>query len=242
DWVEQKVSFAAAYGGERVAAYLFLPKRHPPPFQTIILFPGSDALNERNSANSLTYYLTQLDFLTRSGRALVVPIYKGTYERQDSLHSDYANESNLYKEHVIAWGKDLRRSIDYLQTRADIDTARVAYFGWSWGGYLGGIMPAIEPRFKAVVLLVAGLEFQRALPEVEPINYLPRIRIPVLMLNGEYDHYFPVETSQRPMFRLLGTPAERKRQVISQGGHFVPRMQLVKETLDWLDRYLGVPR
>ena len=52
-------------------------------------------------------------------------------------------------------------------------------------------------------------------------------------------HYFPVETAQRPMFRLLGTPPDKKRQVISEGGHFVPRTQLVKETLDWLDRYLG---
>jgi hypothetical protein len=40
---------------------------------------------------------------------------------------------------------------------------------------------------------------------------------------------------------LLGTPADQKRQVISQGGHSVPRAQLVQETLDWLDRYLGPP-
>jgi formylglycine-generating enzyme required for sulfatase activity/dienelactone hydrolase len=239
EWTLHKVSFAAAYGGERVVAYLFLPKRHPPPFQTLVLFPGSDALTDRSSASSLPDYANRLDFLIRSGRALVIPVYKSTFERQDSLRSDYADESNLYKEHVIAWAKDMRRTIDYLATRPDMDTTKLAYFGWSWGGYLGGIMPAVEPRFKAVVLLVAGLEVQRAQPEVDPINFLPRIRMPVLMLNGEYDHYFPVETSQRPMFRLLGTPPDRKRQVISPGGHFVPRTQLVKETLDWLDRYLG---
>ena len=101
-----------------------------------------------------------------------------------------------------------------------MDSAKVAYYGVSWGGYLGGLMPAVEPRFKAVVLLVAGLEFQRGLPEVEPINFLPRITMPVLMLNGQYDHYFPVETSQRPMFRLLGTPADKKRQVICGGRPF----------------------
>ena len=44
------------------------------------------------------------------------------------------------------------------------------------------------------------------------------------------------------MFRLLGTPPDRKRQVIFEGGHFVPRTGLVKETLDWLDRYLGPAR
>jgi formylglycine-generating enzyme required for sulfatase activity/dienelactone hydrolase len=240
DWVREKVSFDAAYNHERMAAYLYLPKHGKPPYQAIVFFPGSNAIHDRSSSKDITTFT--FDFIIKSGRAVIHPIYKSTYERQDSLHSDYADLSNFYKDHVIAWAKDMRRSIDYLETRSDIDTARVAYYGVSWGGYLGGLMPAVEPRFKAVVLLVAGLEFQRGQPEAEPINFLPRIKIPVLMLNGQYDHYFPVETSQRPMFRLLGTPADKKRQVISEGGHFVPRTQLVKETLDWLDRYLGPVR
>jgi len=61
----------------------------------------------------------------------------------------------------------------------------------------------------------------------------------MLMLSGRYDEYFPVETSQVPMFRWLGTPAGQKRHVIYEPGHFVPRDQLIRETLDWYDRYLG---
>ncbi|HEX5387287.1 MAG TPA: protein kinase [Gemmatimonadales bacterium] len=240
DWIREKVSFDAAYNHERMAAYLYLPKHGKPPYQAVVFFPGSNAIHGRSSAHEITE--SAFDFIIQSGRAVIHPIYLSTYERHDSLHSDYPDESNFYKEHVIAWAKDMRRSIDYLGTRADIDTSRVAYYGVSWGGYLGGLMPAVEPRFKTVVLLVAGLEYQRALPEVEPINYLPHITVPVLMLNGQYDHYFPVETAQRPMFRLLGTPPDRKRQVIAEGGHFVPRTQLVRETLDWLDRWLGPVR
>lgn len=104
---------------------------------------------------------------------------------------------------------------------------------------MGAIMPAIEQRFKACVLYVAGLNFQRALPEVDAINFVSRIRVPVLMLNGKYDHFFPVETSQKPMFALLGTPPEHKKYVLYETGHFVPRNQLIKESLDWLDKYLG---
>jgi hypothetical protein len=44
------------------------------------------------------------------------------------------------------------------------------------------------------------------------------------------------------MFKLLGTPAQDKRHVISEGGHFVPRPQLIRETLGWLDHYLGPVR
>jgi hypothetical protein len=59
------------------------------------------------------------------------------------------------------------------------------------------------------------------------------------MLNGHFDFFFPVETSQLPMFRLLGTPKEHKRRVQYEAGHNVPRTELIKESLDWLDHYLG---
>jgi len=52
-----------------------------------------------------------------------------------------------------------------------------------------------------------GLEFQPTLPEVDPFNFAPRVRQPTLMLNGRYDFAFPVETSQLPLFQLLGTAA-----------------------------------
>ncbi len=235
--VRQRITFNAAYGNERVIAYLFLPKHGHPPYQTIVLFPGSGAIHERSSRTEV-----QIggNFVVKSGRAFMIPVYKSTYERGDGLHSDYPNETNSYREHVIMWAKDLRRSIDYLETRPDIDSKKLAYFGVSWGGALGGLMPAVEARFRAVVLYVAGLQFQREQPEVDPFNFLSHITAPVLMLNGRYDHYFPVETAQRPMFRWLGTRPADKRQVIYEGGHFVPRPQLIKETLDWLDRYLGL--
>ncbi len=46
-------------------------------------------------------------------------------------------------------------------------------------------------------------------------------------------------TCQMPLFRSLGTPAKDKRIVLFDAGHIVPRNEVIKETLDWLDRYLG---
>jgi len=137
------------------------------------------------------------------------------------------------------WVKDFMRSIDYLETRSDIDCSKLAYYGVSWGGAMGAILPAIETRLKAVVLHVAGLSSQRSLPEVDALNYVSRVKAPVLMLNGLYDHFFPVETSMKPMFALLGTPAEHKKYKLYQSGHMVPRNELIRETLDWFDRYVG---
>jgi dienelactone hydrolase len=236
DYLRQEITFDAAYGGERMMAYLYLPTTGSPPYQTVVLFPGSGAIHRRSSES---INLGRGDFVVKSGRAVLYPIYKGTYERGGELDSDYPEETALYKDHVIMWGKDLSRSIDYLETREDIDTDRLAYYGLSWGGAMGGIMPAVEKRFKANVLYVAGMNFQRALPEVDQINYVPRVTQPTLMLNGELDFFFPTETSQQPMFELLGTPKEHKRRLVYPGGHSVPRTEMIRETLAWLDRYLG---
>ncbi|MCI0561400.1 MAG: protein kinase [Nitrososphaera sp.] len=234
DWIREKITFDAAYGNERMMAYLFIPKHRTPPYQTVIHFPGSEALHTRSSNQ-----LQGPSPILKSGRAFMDPIYKSTFERGDDLNSDYPNKTNFWKEHVIMWGKDLSRSIDYLETREDIDTDKLAYWGGSWGGAMGAIMLAVERRFKTSVLIVAGLNFQRSLPEVEAVHYLPRITTPVLMLNGKYDYLFPYETSQLPFYELLGTPKEHKKLFAYEGGHSVPKTQLIKETLAWLDRYLG---
>jgi formylglycine-generating enzyme required for sulfatase activity len=80
-WRRERVSFAAAYGGERVLANILLPRNATPPYQTVIWFPGRYALELKSSDRDLvfSYYF---DFLPRSGRALVYPVYKGTCERR----------------------------------------------------------------------------------------------------------------------------------------------------------------
>jgi hypothetical protein len=52
--------------------------------------------------------------------------------------------------------------------------------------------------------------------------------------------FFPVETSQVPMFKFLGTPKENKKIIVYEAGHLVPRTEFVKETLHWYDKYLGL--
>lgn len=237
DWIVQKVSFKAAYGNERMGAYLFLPRSVHAPYQVVLFFPGSNAIYDRQSVPSRM--AVDFDFILRDGRAVLYPIYRSTFERGDDLKSDVADMTNSYKDHIIMWVKDVSRSIDYLETRRDLDCSRLAFYGVSWGGAMGAIVPAIETRFRAVVLYVAGLSPERSLPEADALNYVTRVKAPVLMLNGMYDNFFPYETSVKPMFDLLGTPAKDKKNVPYQTGHTVPRNQLIRETLAWLDLYLG---
>ena len=188
-------------------------------------------------------YLPDFDFIIKSGRAVLFPIYKGTFERGGGPKPIYwPNTSSTYRDNVIFWSKDLSRSIDYLETRQDINPNELAYEGDSWGAAMGALLPAVETRFKALILIAPGFFLQERLPEVDQLNFAPHVKAPVLMLNGRYDFLWPPRISQEPMFRLLGTPTEHKRRVVYDTGHDVPRTEMIKESLNWLDKYLGPVR
>ncbi|HEY1113490.1 MAG TPA: SUMF1/EgtB/PvdO family nonheme iron enzyme, partial [Chitinophagaceae bacterium] len=236
-WKAEKISFDAGYNNERMEAYLYLPRNFKPPYQPVLFFPGSGVIFSKKYDPA--FINGRIDFLLKSGRALICPIFKGTHERHDDLKSDLQEETVFYKDHVIMWRKEIGRTIDYLETRSDIQAGKLGYLGFSWGGFMGGIMPAVEKRIKVIVLYVGGMGMTRALPEVDQINFLPRVVQPVLMLNGKHDMYFPVETAQMPMFDFLGTPKKDKKIIIYESGHLVPKNEFMKETLAWYDHYLG---
>jgi dienelactone hydrolase len=232
-WRKETVSYAAAYGGERIPAYLFLPKNVKPPYQTVLWVPGGYAQLLRSSVTGAS--TDAFDFLLRAGRAVLYPVYKGTFER----HVENPEGVNAYRETVIQFAKDASRSVDYLETRSDIQIARLGYYGISLGGTMGPVLLALDPRLKAGVLLSGGLYSEKAAPEIDIINFAPRVKVPVLMLGGRYDFTTPPETLQQPMFRLLGTKESDKQFIQFDAGHVPPFRDVRRETLRWFDRYLG---
>jgi dienelactone hydrolase len=237
EWTMETVSFDAGYASERVLAYLFLPRNVRPPFQTVVYFPGGPA--RQTKSDPVQAIKPYADSVPRSGRALLYPVFKGTYQRSDELAPSTDPASACYRDHRIAWAKDLRRSIDFLETRKDIDHEKLAYLGFSWGGCEAPVMLAVEERFRVAILVSGGLEPDRYYPEADPFNFGSHVRIPVLMLNGRYDHVQPLEASQLPLLRLLGTPDKDKKHVIYESGHAPGRKDVVRESLAWLDNYLG---
>jgi dienelactone hydrolase/predicted Ser/Thr protein kinase len=235
-WRREKVSFAAAYGKERVPVYLFLPRSAAPPYQAVVFFPGSNAAM---TSSSSSLWLQWADFFVRSGRALVYPVYQGTYERRGTGPKG----PGVTRDILVQRGKDVRRTMDYLETRNDIDASRIAFYGLSLGAQLGPMFLAIEPRLRTGVLMSGGFETWTLLPEVDPLNYTPHVTVPVLMVNGREDFDLPYATAQVPMFRMLGTPAANKKHAVFEGGHIPAQQQgPIKEMLAWLDRYLGPVR
>ncbi|HUF12688.1 MAG TPA: protein kinase [Longimicrobiales bacterium] len=236
DWRVERVTFTAAYGNERVPAVLFLPANTPPPYQTVIYFPGAGAfmsgrLPFEDAQGQREWFL----FLVRTGRAVMFPIYKGMYQR----HMGQIQHPNEWRDFMVYAAKDLMRSVDYLSSRPDIDTTRIAYFGFSAGASMGLVLTAVERRLRASVLLAGGLPRVTHAPEADPANFLPRINVPTLMINGRNDFFFPYETSQLPAIRGLGTAAEDRLLCTFESGHIPPTNEVRRLTLAWLERYLG---
>ncbi|MGB6865711.1 MAG: protein kinase [Candidatus Aminicenantaceae bacterium] len=240
NWIQERITFDAAYGGERIIAILFLPKNTAPPYQTVIYFPGSQATWRKSSKEleSDMEFKVFLSFIVKNGRAALYPVYKGTMERNFERPTSWVN-THRQTEYRIQLVKDFKRCIDYLETRQDIDSQKLAYYGMCWGSeWPGVIIPAMEKRLKASVLLSGGLR-DIGRPEVHPINYVTRVKTPTLMINGRYDSAFVYETSIKPLFDLLGTPDEHKDLKLYDTDHIPPRNEFIRDTLTWLDRYLG---
>src|SRR6185436_20685561 len=139
-------------------------------------------------------------FLLRAGRAVIVPVFSGTLERGPSPMFLPPNQERM---RALKWSVELGRSLDYLESRPDIDTATLAFYGVSLGAAYGPRTIAVERRFKAAVLLSGGLGRPQQ-PEVDAWNFAPRVRVPVLMMNGRDDFMVPY-ANQQMLFDALGS-------------------------------------
>ena len=237
-WTREKVEFDAAYNNERMIAHLFLPKGNKAPHQVVVYFPGSGAFR-----GQLDFAINRFAFLVRGGRAVVFPIYQGSYDRGRPPEPElsYPNPGTIWRDHLVQWSKDLGRAIDYVETRQDLKAEKMAYLGVSRGASVAPVMVAMEKRLRTAILLSGGLWAGEVRPEIDPIYFAPRVTVPILMINGRYDFVFAVDSSQRPLFEFFGTPGDHKKRVVFDVGHSLAarRTDVIRETLDWLDQYLG---
>jgi predicted esterase len=232
NWDREHVSIISSDGRTRMSIYLYIPKKETARFKTIVYWPTDTAL----VLDSVDQLRMPLDFALKNGYVVALPVVDGTFERKQESYPNWASISG--RNLVIRQIKDMRRSIDYLENRADINANALAYYGFSWGGRMGPIALVVEPRFKTGILNMAGLQ-HLTFPETSVLTYLPRVESPVLQFSGRYDSDFRFETSAKPFFELLGTALTDKKHVVEPTGHFVSRATVVRETLEWLDKYLG---
>ena len=72
-------------------AYVWLPEHGTPPYQAVVVFPGSNAINAPSVMASSVFELS--DMFVKSGRAVVVPVYRGAFERREDLSSTWPDRA-----------------------------------------------------------------------------------------------------------------------------------------------------
>jgi formylglycine-generating enzyme required for sulfatase activity len=240
EWRRERITYNGA-DGRRALAYLYLPKRFLGPYQVIHLIPAGAV---RNRIYTVPQSIeTQFAGFIRTGRAVFVVVLEGYLERdgrnvwEAPLSSGSIEYVDAYKRHII----DMRRGLDFLMSRDDVDPSRIAFYGTSFGGPFF-VLPAIESREKrygAVMLLSAGISKWNEQDHIlaRPIDFAPLIQGPKLLVHGRYDEAHPLKTAAKPLHELLTVP--KNDMEIYEGGHWPGEKGVVEPASKFLDETFG---
>ena len=240
---------------ERVPALLLIPKRKEK-VPCIVFLHGYGGSKEN--------ILSMANMIAADGYAVIAIDAEFHGERVEEGKELYSPNLNESRKGIIQTIVDLRRAVDYLETRPEIDMNKIAYVGGSMGGILGAIFIGVEPRIKAAALLVAGgnmslmikesqhytmpaireylenenmpyKELQKFLDPIDPINFIDKFSPrPLVFHLGKYDRIVPAEAGEQ-LFRKAGEP---KKVYWYDSGHDLPLDLVYCRVLDFLDQEL----
>ncbi|MEM1125189.1 MAG: SUMF1/EgtB/PvdO family nonheme iron enzyme [Bacteroidota bacterium] len=235
DWTREKVQLDVA-GEDPILAYLYLPKRAAPPYQGLTFVPGVNVFFEQSVPEQMEWLLSPH---IKAGRAVFSVVMKGMIEREWDPRRVFPRPRSIrFRELMVRHATELRRGLDYLETRKEIDMDRLAYVGFSWGAASRLVFAAIESRFRSVVLIGGGIDnqYQPTRPETDNVNFAPRLARPVLMVTGKYDEECSYYREALPLWNLLREP---KKLELVEGGHLPAPEARVPVVNQWLNETLG---
>ncbi|MEX2180427.1 MAG: SUMF1/EgtB/PvdO family nonheme iron enzyme [Gemmatimonadaceae bacterium] len=236
DWTRERL-WIDGVAGDSILVYLYLPTRARAPFQTIVYVSSSGAFFFEPVWTTVE---ADLGPHIKAGRALLAPVFDGMIERPFPSGATPAPPPSVgFRDQMVRHATELRMSLDYLSTRTEVDTTRVAYYGLSWGAGSRLVFAALDDRFKAVIFAGAGIDerIQPTLPEAANFNFAPYIRVPKLVINGQLDEEHPWLSRGLPLWNLLREP---KELVLLDGvGHNPPVEVRVPPINAFLDRVFG---
>ena len=217
DWSREKLNFDGV-GDHRVIAYLYLPKRAQAPYQCINYIVSATVFRGRTAAQEVEAILAPQ---IKAGRAVMVVVPKFALERDSPQPPPEDERGPVWlRNTVLLHVAEFRMGLDYLETRKEIDMSRIAHIGFSWGAEGSAlIFNAVDSRIRSSIFIGGGLYPSERLPEVNPVNFIPRITGPVLVLTGKYDEEIPYEPDARALFEVLRAP---KQLELVESGHLPP--------------------
>lgn len=248
---------------EQITAYLLKPKEFKDKSPAIIYIHGhteygigkADALKKPIASE-----------LCRQGYMIICPDSKCFGERMIPGFSGSDGE-RLIAMNCLLDGKtwagqqvwDIMRTVDYLESRDDVDTSRVGCYGMSMGGFECYFTSALDQRIKVAVVAGALSTFESVIKEkwiVAYDFYIPNIRKyadvwdiysliaprALLIAAGNADPHFPRYAAEqiyqrtRETYRALGAP-EKLKIVEENCGHEVTE-RMRDEIVKWFKKQL----
>ena len=242
--------------GQTVPAVLTVPKGGEPPHPCIVFLHGYGGRKEDG--------LKLADVFSAHGYAVFSIDAPFHGERSEPGRVLYSPDLEEFKANVVQTVLDLRRGVDFLETRDEVDSRRIGYGGGSMGGIIGALFVSVEPRIKAAVIVVGGgnlplmiresrhystppirarleklgityEELGEILAPIDPLNFIHLFSPrPIQFHCGLYDDIVPAET-QRQLAEKAGEP---KEVYWYEAGHGIPPEPMLKRVLTFFDKHL----
>jgi len=246
------ISYASS-GDMRVSAYLVVPAARGP-FAGVLFGHWANGTRAEFLAEALS--------LAKAGAISLLPDYpwdRAPPYRRSLGHFDKPELDHQATVQVIV---DLRRGLDLLVSRSDVDRGRIAYVGHSFGAQWGAILPTVDPRIHTTVLIAGVPEtadlylrsnnpvlvelrgkipagqlqnYVQVMSDLDAIRFVPNIgHIPVLMQFGRYEQYFDRGTAEH--YALAAR--EPKRVLWYDADHEVNDPKAALDRSEWLRQHI----
>ncbi|MBV6643180.1 MAG: acetylxylan esterase [Cyclobacteriaceae bacterium] len=239
------VSFTSVHD-KRVTGLLSIPSGVSKPLPVVLLLHG---LGDRKTVD---YIEAGHQYFIEAGYAVFrIDIDNHGDRKKYDYDFDLTDGYRYWTRNLIAQTVfDLRRSIDFLETRPEIDSSRIGYYGISLGGVIGTIFCGVDDRVKAPVIALAGGnlslmfgldalsdETQEFFSIIDPINFVELIAPrPLLMINAENDEVIDPLTS-----KMLYQAADEPKEIIWYPSRHrdLPIEKAYPDGVKWFKKYLA---
>ncbi len=243
--------------GGPVGAYLVIPNGKGPFAAVLFGHWGNGTRAE---------FIPEAKLYARAGAVSLIPDYP--WDRPQPWHKtpDHFDKPELDREIEIQAVVDLRRGIDLLLTRPDVDPKRLAYVGHSYGAQWGSILSAVDRRMKTSVLMAGVAEmadillrsddpgmvdFRKNQPagqlekycqvtgDIDAIHFVGHSApVPLLLQFAQYEQYFDKTSIQH----YVAAASDPKKILYYDTGHGLNDPQALEDRYDWLVEHISLRR
>jgi dienelactone hydrolase len=242
------ITYTSPKGGP-VDAYLVVPKGKGP-FAAILFGHWGNGTRAE--------FIPEAKIYAKAGAVSLLPDYPWDRSQPWYKSVDHMDKPELDRDTEIQAVIDLRRGIDLLLARPDVDPERLAYVGHSYGAQWGSILSAVDKRMKTSILMAGVAElgdiflrstdpgqvdFRKTQPpgrlekycevvgQIDAIHFVRHATpIPLLLQFANYEQYFDKTSMQH----YVSAASDPKKVVYYDTGHDVNDFQALEDRYDWL--------